>query len=60
VPVDGETGELKVLPPISKAGDRIVLRAAMDLIIGLTACSAPDSNGGSFKPIHYQVNVLIT
>ena len=55
VPVDGETGELKVLPPISKAGDRIVLRAEMDLIIGLTACSAPDSNGGSFKPIHYQV-----
>ncbi|MEZ0242660.1 MAG: DUF1989 domain-containing protein [Sphingomonas sp.] len=60
VPVDGETGELKVLPPISKAGDRIVLRAAMDLIVGLTACSAPDSNGGSFKPIHYRVNVPIT
>jgi uncharacterized protein YcgI (DUF1989 family) len=55
VPVDGETGELKVLPPISKAGDRIVLRAEMDLIIGLTACSAPDSNGGSFKPIHYRI-----
>lgn len=55
VPVDGETGALKVLPPISKAGDRIVLRAAMDLIVGLTACSAPDSNGGSFKPIHYRV-----
>jgi uncharacterized protein YcgI (DUF1989 family) len=55
VPVDGETGELKVLPPISKAGDRILLRAEMDLIIGLTACSAPDSNGGSFKPIHYRI-----
>lgn len=60
VPVDGATGELKVLPPISKAGDRVVFRAAMDLVIGLTACSAPDSNGGSFKPIHYQVNVAIT
>ncbi|GGO97870.1 DUF1989 domain-containing protein [Stakelama pacifica] len=56
VPIDGETGELKVLPPISKAGDRIELRAEMDLIIGLTACSAPDSNGGSFKPIHYQID----
>lgn len=55
VPVDGETGKLKVLPPISKAGDRIVFRAERDLIIGLTACSAPDSNGGSFKPIHYQI-----
>ncbi len=27
VPVDGETGELKVLPPISKAGDHIAFRA---------------------------------
>ena len=56
VPVDGTTGKLKVLPPISKAGDRIVFRAARDLVIGLTACSAPDSNGGTFKPIHYQVD----
>ncbi len=53
VPVDGETGELKVLPPLSKAGDRIVFRAAMDLVIGLTACSALQSNNGSFKPIDY-------
>ena len=56
VPVDGRTGKLKVLPPLSKAGDRIVFRAEMDLIIGLTACSAPDSNGGSFKPIHYRID----
>ncbi len=55
VPVDGETGKLRVLPPISKAGDRIVFRATRDLIVGLTACSAPDSNGGTFKPIHYRV-----
>lgn len=55
VPVDGATGRLKVLPPISKAGDHIAFRAARDLIIGLTACSAPDSNGGSFKPIHYRI-----
>ena len=55
VPVDGETGKLKVLPPVSRAGDRIVFLAHRDLIIGLTACSAPDSNGGSFKPIHYRI-----
>jgi len=55
VPIDGETGALKVLPPISKAGDHIAFRAETDLIIGLTACSAPDSNGGSFKPIHYRI-----
>ncbi len=56
VPVDGNTGRLQVLPPISKAGDRIVFRAQMDLIIGLTACSAGASNGGSFKPIEYRVD----
>lgn len=56
VPVDGASGRLEVLPPTSVAGDRIVLRATMDLVIGLTACSAPASNGGSFKPIHYRVD----
>ena len=56
VAVDGTTGILSVLPPISRAGDHIVFRAEMDLIIGLTACSAPASNGGSFKPIEYRVD----
>ena len=55
VPVDAATGKISVLPPISEAGDHIVFRATMDLVIGLTACSAPASNGGSFKPIHYRV-----
>lgn len=55
VPVDGTTGRLQVLPPTSKAGDHIAFRAAIDLIIGLTACSARDSNGGSFKPIDYRI-----
>jgi uncharacterized protein len=55
VPVDGETGELRVEPPLSKAGDRIVFRAAEDLVIGLTACSALQSNNGSFKPIDYEI-----
>lgn len=58
VPIDATTGKLSVLPPISKAGDHIVFRAAMDLVIGLTACSAPASNGGSFKPIHYRVDAV--
>ncbi|QNM82702.1 urea carboxylase-associated family protein [Sphingomonas sabuli] len=55
VPVNGETGTFEVLPPLSKAGDRIVFEARMDLIIGLTACSAPLSNGGSFKPIAWAI-----
>lgn len=56
VPVDAETGQLRVEPPRSKAGDRIVFEARMDLVIGLTACSALQSNNGSFKPIHWQVD----
>ncbi len=56
VPVDGTTGILKVDPPLSKAGDKIVFEAKMDLVIGLTACSALQSNNGSFKPIHWQID----
>lgn len=48
-------GTLKVLPPTSKPGDIIRFKAEMDLIVGLTSCSAEDSNGGTFKPIHYVV-----
>ena len=55
VPVDAATGELKVLPPLSRAGDHASFTAEMDLIVGLTACSALQSNNGSFKPIHYEI-----
>ncbi|WP_373055781.1 DUF1989 domain-containing protein [Zunongwangia sp. H14] len=48
-------GKISVDPPLSKAGDFVLFEAQMDLIIGLTACSAEDSNNGSFKPIHYEV-----
>ena len=48
-------GTLSIGPPRSKAGDSIVLRAEMDLIIGLTACSAEMSNNYAFKPIDYDV-----
>ncbi|HSI69635.1 MAG TPA: urea carboxylase-associated family protein [Gillisia sp.] len=50
-----ETGKLSVDPPLSKAGDYILFEAQIDLIVGLTACSAEDSNNGSFKPIHYEI-----
>lgn len=56
VPVDGETGALRVDPPLSKAGDRIAFRATEDLVIGLAACSALQSNNGSFKPIDYSID----
>ena len=55
VEVDGETGEFAVRPPRSKAGDYVDFVAQMDLIVGLTACSAEQSNNYSFKPIEYDV-----
>ena len=51
-----ESGELRIDPPPSKAGDYIVFRAEMDLIIGATACSAEMSNNYSFKPIDIEVS----
>lgn len=54
VPVD-QDGTLDVRPPTSKAGDCIELTAQIDLVIGLTACSAYASNGGEFKQIGYDI-----
>jgi len=49
------TGELAIGPPRSKAGQSIVFLAEMDLIVGLTACSAEMSNNYSFKPIDFRI-----
>ena len=48
-------GAVRVLPPTSRPGDFIELRAEMDLVCGLTACSAEQSNNGAFKPIDYRI-----
>jgi uncharacterized protein YcgI (DUF1989 family) len=55
VSVDGNTGKIAVLPPKSKRGDYVIFEAKMDLIVGMTACSAGMSNNFSFKPIGYEV-----
>ena len=55
VAIDGTTGEIAVKPPLSRAGDRVVFEAKTDLIVGLTACSALQSNNFAFKPIHYAI-----
>ena len=54
VPVDG-TGKVSVLPPLSKAGDHVLLEAEMDLIVGMTSCSAGMSNNYTYKPIGYEI-----
>jgi len=55
VPVDSNTGKVSVLPPLSKAGDYVVLQARMDLIVGMTSCSAGLSNNFAYKPIGYSI-----
>jgi len=50
-----DKGKIQVLTPTSKAGDYILFKAEMDLIVALTACSAKDSNGGTFKPIGFEI-----
>ena len=48
-------GELHIGPPLSGPGDFVDLRAEMDLIVGVTACSAEKSNNYSFKPIDVEI-----
>jgi uncharacterized protein len=47
----GADGTLSIGVPKSHAGDYIRLRAEIDLIVGVTACSAEMSNNYAFKPI---------
>jgi uncharacterized protein YcgI (DUF1989 family) len=55
VDVDGTTGRIDVRPPLSRAGDFVKIVADMDLIVGMTACSAEKSNNYAFKPIGYKI-----
>jgi len=55
VTVNADTGAVAVLPPKSKAGDYVIIEAKMDLLVGLTACSAEMSNNYSFKPIGFEI-----
>ena len=48
-------GALAIKPPRSRAGDAVTLRAEMELIVGMTACSAEMSNNYSFKPIGFEI-----
>jgi uncharacterized protein len=50
-----KVGEISILPPRSKAGDLIELRAEMDMIVGVTACSAGKCNNFSWTPIDVEI-----
>jgi uncharacterized protein YcgI (DUF1989 family) len=43
----GADGKLSFVPPRSRAGDSMVLRAEMDLVVALSSCPASTCNGGA-------------
>ena len=49
------SGEITIGPPLSKPGDFLDLRAEMDLVVGVTACSAEKSNNHALKPIDLEL-----
>ena len=49
-------GKLSFVPPRSRAGDSMVLRAEMDLVIALSSCPASTCNGGAApKPLAFEI-----
>lgn len=48
-------GRIHIDPPRSRPGDYIVIQAEEDLIVGITACSAPQSNNGNPTTIGFEI-----
>ncbi len=48
-------GDLHIDPPPTRPGDRFAIRAEVDLLVGVTACSAEKSNNGQCTPIDIRV-----
>jgi uncharacterized protein YcgI (DUF1989 family) len=48
-------GTLVIQPPRTRVGDSLVLSAEMDLAVALSACPASLCNGGSAKPLGYEI-----
>ena len=55
VAVDGQSGRIEVLPPMSAPGAYLRLRAEMPMVAAMTACSAGQSNNFRYKPIDFRV-----
>lgn len=52
---DPVTGQTTIARPSSQPGDHVDLRAEINLIVGVTACSAEMTNDGTLKPIDIEV-----
>ncbi|MBW3580928.1 MAG: urea carboxylase-associated family protein [Actinobacteria bacterium] len=53
---DPVTGRIDIEPPSSRPGDFVDLRAEVDLVVGVTACSAELTNNGTLKPIDVEIH----
>lgn len=51
-------GKITIEPPLSKAGDKVVLRALMDCVLGISACSVSEcgTNSGKCTAIAVQID----
>jgi uncharacterized protein YcgI (DUF1989 family) len=49
------TGQIKIAPPLSQPGGFVRLRAEMDMVVGVSACSTEDCNNGACKPIDVEI-----
>lgn len=54
--IDSE-GKIHILPPLSKAGDRIVLQAQMDMRVDIAACSVSEGDCNDRKCTSIGVSV---
>ena len=50
-------GKITINPPVSKAGDRIILRALVDCVLGVSACSVSECDTNSGKCTSIEVSV---
>lgn len=50
-----KSGEIEIRPPLSNPGDFIELRAEMDMIVGISVCSAYKSNNYTFSQIRLEI-----
>lgn len=51
------TGDIAIKPPLSKAGDKVIIQAKMDTLVSIAACSVEESacNSGHCTSIHVEV-----
>jgi hypothetical protein len=55
----GQNGSIGYLPPVTKPGDYIVLKAEMDCVVSMSACPYDLANvainGGAVRDVHFEV-----